>query len=542
MQQTLPPVSGNFQLLQCIDFNNQNHGITGGFYADITIQQFNGSVYYTSDGGNNWLQSLIPDSMRTMQAVQIINDSLAYGAGAFNKSTINSPSGQNQRLQTPSTGGYFVESTDGGATWHSKGTFEDSIYILTGMSFLNQQTGYVIGAYPDSTSFSILKTTDGGNNWNYVYPLTNYLRLNDINFIDDQHGIVVGEQLTGQGVVLMTTDGGETWTNNYLNNIYTVLTCKFVDLNNILISGYTVSDAAFIYKSTDGGVSWSEFRTYISHGIEGVDEFQDSGIILVYGAYLPNFENIPFFDISFDGGNTWTYNQYPQYQYYIFYDSKMGSESRWYLTGTANSFPGTVLFTDNSGGLPVELISFNAQVDNANVILDWTTATETNNKGFDVERASQNYVIGVNFEWEKIGYVAGNGTSAQTHSYFFTDKNVNSGKYYYRLKQIDFNGKSEYSKEVEADINLPLTFSLEQNYPNPFNPTTTIKYSIPMDVSVRLDVYNILGQQVANLVNDYEKAGNYEVMFHGGNLSSGTYFYILKTGTYAETRKMMLIR
>jgi photosystem II stability/assembly factor-like uncharacterized protein len=524
VQQNLPPVTANYQVMSSIDFSNQVHGITGGFYADLTIQQFNGSIYYTNDGGNNWLQSVVPDSMRLLQKLQIINDSLAYGAGSYNKTSQVS-------------GGYFVESTDGGASWHPKGSFEDSIYVLTRLSFLNEQTGYVVGVYPGSISFSILKTSDGGNNWTYVYPLTNYFRINDIDFFDEQHGIAVGERVTGQGFVIVTSDGGQNWTENDLSDIFVVMTCKYVDVNIILISGYvnSVTDIAFIYKSTDGGNSWSQFRIYPDHGIEGVDEFESSGRILVYGAYMPEFYNIPFFDISFDGGETWTYNEYPQYQYYIFTGSKMVNESRWYLSGTENSFPGIVLFTDNSGGVPVELTSFSAVSGRGKVVLSWTTATETNNRGFEVQRNSGN-------GYEIMGFVQGNGNSTRLHNYSFTDKSVNEGNYSYRLRQVDFDGTSAYSKVVEVLVVNPNLYALGQNYPNPFNPVTTIKYSIPVKGFVSLKVYNLLGQEAAVLVDEEQPAGNYSVEFSASSLSTGVYLYKLTSGSFTDTKKLMLLK
>ncbi len=122
--------------------------------------------------------------------------------------------------------------------------------------------------------------------------------------------------------------------------------------------------------------------------------------------------------------------------------------------------------------VPVELISFTADVNENNITLNWSTATETNNQGFDVER----FVESLN--WEKIGFVEGSGTTTELRSYSFVDENVTEGKYSYQLKQIDFDGSFEYSDVVEIEVGTPNQYSLEQNYPNPFNPTTTISYSI----------------------------------------------------------------
>ena len=198
--------------------------------------------------------------------------------------------------------------------------------------------------------------------------------------------------------------------------------------------------------------------------------------------------------------------------------------------------------------VPVELVSFSVNVNNNNVNLNWITATELNNSGFDIERAVIANEV-KNLNWETIGFVNGNGTTSESHSYSFTDENIVSGKYSYRLKQIDFDGTFEYSNEVEVDLSLPQIFSLEQNYPNPFNPTTTIKYSIPSVISneernlnVTLKIYDILGNEVATLVNENKPAGSYEIDFNASSLTSGVYFYKFQAGSFVETKKMILLR
>ena len=152
-------------------------------------------------------------------------------------------------------------------------------------------------------------------------------------------------------------------------------------------------------------------------------------------------------------------------------------------------------------------------------------------------------------DWEKIGYVAGFGTTTEPKHYSFTDENISSGTYHYRLTQIDFDGTFEYSQEVEVVVSAPNEFSLSQNYPNPFNPTTTIKYAIPADMVVTLSVYNILGEKVTDIVNELQKAGRYEVTFDATNqsdgkssLSSGLYFYRFEAGNFIAVKKMVLLK
>jgi hypothetical protein len=201
-----------------------------------------------------------------------------------------------------------------------------------------------------------------------------------------------------------------------------------------------------------------------------------------------------------------------------------------------------------SGGyLPVELVSFNAAAINNSVALNWKTATEKNNMGFDIEKSSDGNVF------KKISFVNGKGSSTEENLYTFTDKNVNAGTYYYRLRQIDYNRTYSYSSVLTVKIGTtPEKFNLFQNYPNPFNPTTKIKYSIPSARSplpggargglVTLKVYDILGCEVAALVNENQKAGNYEVEFNAAYLPSGLYFYRITSNNFIATKKMLLMK
>ncbi|HZW38114.1 MAG TPA: T9SS type A sorting domain-containing protein [Ignavibacteriaceae bacterium] len=184
--------------------------------------------------------------------------------------------------------------------------------------------------------------------------------------------------------------------------------------------------------------------------------------------------------------------------------------------------------------LPVELISFGASVQGNVVSLSWSTSTEINNSGFEVEKK-------VNGTWSKIGFVKGNGTTTQMHDYSFVDNNV-SGLVSYRLRQVDLDGSYTYTKEVEVNASVPEKFELSQNYPNPFNPNTTIKFNIPNDMKVKLEVYSINGELVNTLVDDYKLAGSYEYNFNASNLASGTYIYRLTAGANVISKKMTLMK
>ena len=144
--------------------------------------------------------------------------------------------------------------------------------------------------------------------------------------------------------------------------------------------------------------------------------------------------------------------------------------------------------------------------------------------------------------WEKIGFVQGSGNSSSPKDYFFEDKKPYGGsKFIYRLKQIDNNGKFEYSDEVEIEL-LPDESKLFQNYPNPFNPVTNIKFALSKAAKITLEVYNILGEKVATLLNEDKEAGFFEVKFDGSGLSSGIYIFRLTAGDFVQTKRMNLIK
>ena len=191
--------------------------------------------------------------------------------------------------------------------------------------------------------------------------------------------------------------------------------------------------------------------------------------------------------------------------------------------------------------IPVELTSFVATSDKDVVTLSWTTATETNNKGFSVERKT------ADGNFTEIAFVNGKGTTTEAQSYIFTDKGLTAGNYTYRLKQVDFDGTFEYSNAIEAAVDLPSEFALGQNYPNPFNPTTNIDFALKTDSKVVVNIFNTLGEEVASVVNADLKAGTYKVNFNASNLTSGIYFYRIDASgvdgsKFSSVKKMMLMK
>ena len=267
--------------------------------------------------------------------------------------------------------------------------------------------------------------------------------------------------------------------------------------------------------------------------IENADT-TDNGLNIIYdnvqGANVYDFyNNTP--DPIYAQNNDWRV-----------YDSTLIEEHIFHAVDSAAL--GIVKFVPFSLQIPVELTSFIANVMDGNVTLNWVTATELNNSGFEILRR-QTSNDNSQTSWAAIGFVNGNGTSTQINNYTYIDLNPSEGKNYYRLKQIDFNGSFEYSNIVEVSFvqqTTPTEFSLEQNFPNPFNPTTKINYTISSKQNVQLIVYNVLGNEVATLVNEEKPAGNYEIDFNASLLASGVYFYKLQAGSFVETKKMILLR
>lgn len=199
---------------------------------------------------------------------------------------------------------------------------------------------------------------------------------------------------------------------------------------------------------------------------------------------------------------------------------------------------GTKVSLNDLAPLPVELTSFTATAAAGKVNLVWTTATEINNSGFEIERSYDGE------SYYAVGFVKGNGTTTEPKSYSFTDNIEVNGteQIFYRLKQVDYNGTFEYSDAVSVVLDIPTEFALGQNYPNPFNPSTKIKYSVPQNGLVSIIVYDLTGQVVASVVNEVKEPGNYEIDFNATGLSSGVYFYKMTANNFSQVKKMGILK
>jgi photosystem II stability/assembly factor-like uncharacterized protein len=466
------------------------------------------------------------------------------------------------------------------STWSLLNSGIPSSVEINWLEFVNTSIIFAAGG-----NGAIYKTTDGGNSWNVVYynaSLTNF--IDRITFFTATHGFAWGDGISSTSIqaCLETTDGGSTWTNNnsQLVEYASSQIIRFVPPSNVyLTGGYDITFTKWgIWRSTDAGHNWS-FSTIGTSA-------KDSVIRTASADFKNNLVGVAcradstFWSTS-DGGVTWqqigskTQTRFFYVQFVngtntamaggvgqasiaaidldastitVFRDATKSTSFGWVNFPTltrgymSHGIQKTFYSVKSSTPLPVELTSFDVMIESDNVILRWHTATEVNNYGFDIERKITTNPKSSESDWEKIGFAQGSGTSNRPHDYLFTDKLLASGRYIYRLKQTDNNGAIEYSKELEVAIGNPKVFMLSKNYPNPFNPSTTISYTVPEQVFVKIGVYDMLGRQVATLVNEQKVVGEYSIPFNASNLASGLYIYRMQAGKFSAAEKFILMK
>jgi photosystem II stability/assembly factor-like uncharacterized protein len=415
--------------------------------------------------------------------------------------------------------GTILNTTDGGENWYfqTSGTTEG----LYSVYFLDNNAGWIVG-----TNGTILKTTNGGTTW-ISQSLPTVVWFFGVCFTDSNIGTAVGSF----GIIVRTTNGGTVWrsqsshTQQNKRSVSFTDTYSFSDTNN----GWVVGPYGTILKTINGGINWYYQTSGTQEHLRGIC-FTDTN----YGTAVGRNGTILRTE---DGGANW-YQQISGTTNLLAGVSFTDS-----LHGTVVGNGGTILRTTDGGGvaIPVELNFFTASTSRGRVLLTWSTATEINNLGFEIERMIKDVA---DREWITIGFKQGCGTTTEPQEYSYVDdvSSITATSLSYRLKQIDYDGSYEYSEEVLVDNPAPIDYSLKQNYPNPFNPTTTIKYFIPELRFVTLKVYDVLGNEIATLVNEENSAGEYEVEFDGTGLPSGIYFYRLRSGLFVETKKMVLMK
>ena len=504
-------------------FTNLNQNLTLTQFYRITASPFTPSRILggTQDNG-------------TQQTYSSLNWAAAFGGDGgevcFNPFDSNFILGESQN-------GGLVRTTNGGSSWQNATTG-----INTGES-----VAWVapILAHPTTSGTfyvarqRVYRSTNNGGSWTAISANVNSTSaVREMAISKSDPSIMFA---TSGTQVFKSIDAGLTWANvtsGLPNKTITSVSVYPTDPSQVFLtfSGFGTSK---VYKSTNGGTNWVS--------ISG--NLPDSPVNDIY-VHANNPGNPNTFFVATDIG--------------VFVTENDGTN--WFEI--SSSMPNTVVmhldyspanqmlragthgrgvyeaFVDFS--IPVEMISFTANQTDKKVVLNWRTATETNNSHFEVERKFKNQ------EWEKLDIVAGAGTITEFRNYFYEDDFESlpyNGTVLYRLKQVDYNGTFEYSDVIAVNIEfIPAEISISQNYPNPFNPTTTIKYWLNVEANSRIVVFNSLGQEIEELVNIVQTAGSYSVNWNAENYASGIYFYSFEVTDqnnsllHKEMKKLILLK
>lgn len=475
-------VSGNLYFLNGIDFFNSQTGAIGGWYGGFSSTI--GRALYTSNGGANWIPSIIPDSLRVLLEIQYIDQQNVYGFGVknitfnsdnrvqklrpeFKEGSLNERTDGCLNRGSNETRGYFLKSTNSGVSWQYYSAMPPEVtYLYTG-KFTNSSTGFASAvSYLNTYNKSgIIRTTNGGLNWSFVSPADSFQNYRRMEFPNSTTGFAIGEHLDTnaaipfQGLILRTINGGSNWSRTKIPEINNFKGVSFANSTTGFAIGTTNSFpyGAYFYKTTNAGSSWFKlpFREDTSFA-DGINFVAGTGRGFAFG---PKFEEDPqnpgnfiqigyFIDRTTDYGQTWhkTLLNDPEG---VLINSDDIDQNTWFICG-GNIFTerGIVLKTTNGGG-PIGIIQISSEV--------------------------------------------------------------------------------------------PGKFSLHQNYPNPFNPSTKIKFGLPKSGQISFKVFDILGRLVYR-IEEFKQYGTYEITFENSGLSSGIYYYKLESGSQTQTKKMILLK
>lgn len=457
-------------------------------------------------------------------------------------------------------------TSDGGHTWNNTAYYGDG--YVTSVHFPDKFNGYISFADYNSRSI-ILKSTDLGETWNVSSDTLNF-SISSIFFTSFNSGYAVGGFGSSSGRIARTSDGGLTWADTSFNYRIYSLHFSSEDIGYAIGGDQTMPR---ILKTTDAGVSWISQSVPSSVGnLHQIYFANDSIGYIVSYKFNPT---IGYIIKTENGGNNW-YIQYSlqniplrsvfvineNITYVVGYNGTILKTTNggllWYLQESQTSeHLQSVFFLDDQNGfigggvhpggvnyihvllktitggepIPVELTSFNADVNSNSISLLWSTASELNNMGFELFRNGN-----------KIIFIEGIGNTTETQSYSYTDQNLMPGIYNYKLEQIDYDGTRTISGELTIYLTIPETFSLEQNYPNPFNPVTNITFSIPISSEVVIRIYDILGEEVTTLISGSYSAGTHTVQWDAGDLPSGMYLCSLQAGDEQRVIKLLLMK
>lgn len=439
----------------------------------------------------------------------------------------------------------FSRSTDKGLTWSNAVTISDrsgncidSDNTVEGAVPCVGPNGEIYVSWAGPLGLVFDKSTDGGLTWGndilvssipggWDFDVSGIYRCNGmpITACDTSQSPFRGniyinwsDQRNGTGntdiFFVKSTDGGNTWSsplkvNDDNTNRHQFFTWMTIDQTTgaIYIVFYdrrnTSGDATDVYvaRSTNGGETFTNFKVSQS-------SFTPSS-----GIFFGDYTNIAAFNKKV----------YPI----------------WMRLDGSNLSVWTAIIHDSLVYVPVELESFSAtHTTEGKVLLSWQTASELNNRGFEVQRKF------MNSDFATIGFVEGKGTTTEKQYYNFIDSPSENGLYTYRLKQLDYDGKLNYSNEVEINLQTFSYLVLEQNYPNPFNDRTSLRFSTAYNNWITLKLFDILGREVLTVVNEILRPGIYEreINFSNYNFPGGMYFYELSDGKLTLVKKMIYLK
>jgi len=447
----------------------------------------------------------------TQQTYSALNWAAAYG-GDGGEVCFN-PFNSNFILGETQNGGIF-RTTNGGTSWSS---------ATSGIS-TSENVAWVapIIAHPttDGTFYvarqRVYRSTNNGGAWTAISANVNGSSAVREMAISKSNPLIM--YATSGSNIFLSTDGGATFTNKTSGLPSRTITSVNIHPNDentalITFSGFSTNK---VYKTTNMGNTWTSIHGNLP------DSPVNDGFIYTYDSFNPNTyfvaTDIGVF-LTQNNGTNWVElpNNLPNtvIMHLDYSPSNQMMRAGTHGRGVYEAFIDLTI--------PVELLSFTAGTGVNTVVLNWSTATETNNQGFEIERKLKNQ------EWVTIAFVQGKGTTTEIQNYSYTDDYSQvpyEGTVLYRLKQIDYDGTYEYSDQLAVNLTfIPSEYYISQNYPNPFNPSTTIKYSLPVESVVRINIYNALGEVVEELVSKTQSSGNYEVTWNAQNYSSGIYYY-----------------
>ncbi len=530
-----------------------------GIFADPVVEDniyctTSHGVFYSSNSGSNWQRIGAPSSEvldievlpgyeekiliggprgnQIYEYGEWINTENYYDVGADSKQITLNPGTPDiiysvGQSAWPSLG-QIVVSTDGGETWPIWQQLEDGSR-LSGVAVNPADPNIVLVSSPNpydwsGMAYGIYRATDKGiteTSFSGVVSTQTY-KISAVAF--DPAGTAYIADYNGS--IFRSTDEGQSFS----------FTGTISLASDEYISGFKfkgsriIAFGSAIRYSEDNGITWNLMGLENKKVVDLVYDPDNDNYI--YAAV--DGEGIYF---SVDNGNEW--NEFiPAIPNPRIYSMAVSQNQRKLYVGTLG---GSLLAVDLIDPVPVEMSSFTADISGSSVLLNWTTATETNNYGFSVERKT-----GTD-NFSAIAFIPGAGNSAQKHSYSFEDRDLSSGKYVYRLKQVDYDGSYSYSRENEIEISGPTEFALEPNYPNPFNPVTNINFKLKIDAKVKLSIFNVLGQEVKLLLNANFSAGDHKVTFDAAGMNSGIYLYKIDVkgvdgSSFSDVRKMTLLK